>query len=650
MSTRSQTACRVLAVGWVLVGALVTSRGLGAQAQPSPRDGWAFTVRDFVIAAWNPPADTDAEYRMYRQAGFNLVMSPRHKLPDRSLALAQKHGLRVMVDTYTPNARPWGGTAAAYTPHRSHHPATLPELKWLHARYGTHPALAGYLLGDDIGAVPQELIDTTRFLRRHAPHLFPWVCQCSHNPASLVEAGNPIGNLQVYPTLYEKDLSAPVQGHVFCQQVDACRKDYRRHDLVMWPMFNVVGVRSDSLVRFQVYASLAYGAQGLWYYTYRNGLQKGCGYKTVEQVRTAMEPTWAHAAEANRRVGAWGTHLLGRWADGVFATGQPRLPAIRPATGRLIEHMSDDLLVGILTKPGASPLAMVVDRRVDKKPGAVPERQATVRFAPAVTGVDVLEGDAQRSLSGRTVALTLRGGDGQLLALRGIGLKTLTDQLVKMPVGRVQRGAVGPDGLLLHLTFDRIAGRIAHDTSGVGNDAWVDGARRAKGKFGGALSFGDKGVVCAVWDACLPATDAMSIACWVRPHYPAKGYGAVVYVGTGRGGTDRFEFGFGPDDLYPVISNRRTHSHDRLYVSDMRKRIPEGTWGHIAVCAGPNGATTYVNGYPARQTDYAGRFDFTVKNIHVGRRAHERYEGQLDDLKIWNRCLSADQVRTLVRE
>ena len=87
-----------------------------AERQRSPREGWTFAFRDFVIAAWSPPAATDAEYRVYREAGFNLVMSPRYALPGKSLDLAQKHGLKVMIDTYTPNAQPWGGTAGPHRP------------------------------------------------------------------------------------------------------------------------------------------------------------------------------------------------------------------------------------------------------------------------------------------------------------------------------------------------------------------------------------------------------------------------------------------------------------------------------------------------------------------------------------------------------
>ena len=77
-----------------------------------------------MIAAWSPPSATDAEYEVYREGGFNLVMSPRYSMPGECLDIAARHGLKVMVDTYARNGEPWGGTAAEYTAHPTHHPST----------------------------------------------------------------------------------------------------------------------------------------------------------------------------------------------------------------------------------------------------------------------------------------------------------------------------------------------------------------------------------------------------------------------------------------------------------------------------------------------------------------------------------------------
>ena len=431
----------------VMVAAFTAAAGTAAAAEGdlSPRDGWDFAFKDFVIAAWNPPADTDAEYAYYKKAGFNIVMSVRYKLPDNALALAQKHGLKLLVDTYTPNDKPWGGTASKYTPHPTHHPATLPELKWLFERYGKHPALAGFLLGDDYGYLPTELVETTKFLREHAPHLFPWVCQNVMSGAGLAKAGNPIMDPQIYPTLYQRDLPVSEQCRLLCEQLQQLRALCAKHDLIPWPMVNVHGVHSDSMNRFQVYASLAYGAQGIWYFTYSFvmsgdmlSLQDGTGYATEDDVKAHLTPTWRIIADINRRVAAWGPQLLGRVPQGVYHTGpwpdplkedktlggEQRRHALslaqgseRPAKGKLVERMSDELLVGIIAKPDDAPLAMVVDKRVDSMPDALAPREIEVQFADCVVSIEVLEGRNSAPIAGNRLSLSLPAGGGQLVRL-----------------------------------------------------------------------------------------------------------------------------------------------------------------------------------------------------------------------------------------
>lgn len=626
------------------IALLVPALALAADA-PDPRAGWRFAFSQFPIGAWSPPADTEAEYKADSEAGFNLVMSPRYALPDRALELAQKYHLGLMVDTYTPNDKPWGGTASQYTPHPSHHPATLPELQWLHARYGKHPALAGYLLGDDYGAVPAELVETTQFLRQNAPHLIPWICQNVMSAESLAKAGNPIQDPQIYPTLYQKDWPAAEQALQLCRQLQVMRQGCLRWNLIPWPMFNVCEVESDSLVRFQVYASLAFGAEGIWYFTYKDGLQQGCGYTTDDEVRAHLLPTWQVAAEANRRVATWGPKLLGDKTAGLFASGSPVTGCSAPAPGKLVEAMADDLLVGVRLKDGAAPLVMVVDRRVDKAFGKVPERTVEVQFVDAVTGYWVLEAGQPQTVTGHTARLTLPGGGGALLALQGKGLEALCREIgTAAPTGDRK---IGPDGLIMSISFDEGQGEIAHDQSGARNDLWLHRTDWVPGHSGQAIGFAGSARYAELTEAFLPTDKAMSVAVWVRPVYPETGYAPIVLIGSG--GCDRFEFGLGPDNLYPVISDQMTHSGGALYVSNLKALLPPGVWGHIAVCAGPAGATTYINGRAVAHSDYVGKFDFMARQASVGVRGTEGYDGELDDLRVWNRCLTAEEVAALAK-
>ena len=629
---------------WATASCLAAAGAAEPERAAAPLPAWDFRFRDFLIAAWNPPAATAAEYEAYRAAGFNVVMSPRYAFPEAALDLAQKVGLNVLVDTYTPNDRPWGGTAGPYAPHPTHHPATLPELRWLHARYGQHAALAGYLLGDDYGALPAELVEATRFLRENAPHLFPWICQNVMTAESLAAAGNPIQDPQIYPTLYEADWPVEEQCYRYCQQLRKLRDGCRRYGLTPWPMFNVCGVESDSLLRFQVYAALAYGAQGLWYFTYADGLRKGSGGDTAEQVRQALLPTWHDAAAANRRVAAYGPRLLGRQCAGVVQSSPGVARGGLPTATGLVAGLSDGLLAGVLTKGGEPPLLLVVDTRTSKLRDATPARQVEVRLHAAVTRIDVISENGTTAVTGPVAQLSLRGGEGLLLALQGAGLEGLCTAL-EQPANQGSLQAPRADGLILQVPFDEGTGDVAHDRSGMGFDLalrgvqWVDGRSGKAARLAGRGSFGRR------LETDLHASDAMTLAAWVRPGYPAAGYGPVVYIGGGQ--VDRLEFGFGPDNLYPVLSDHTEHSGAQLYVAGMKGLIPEGTWGHIAVCAGPEGAVAYVNGKPAARSTFRGRFDFGPTDVLVGVRGTEEYDGDISDLRLWNRCLSAAEIAVL---
>lgn len=394
-----------------------------------PVGGWDFKFKRYLIGAWLGPDGTDAEVRVYKDAGFNVVMVGRYMahgeyaLPERvaqELDLAQRHGLGAMIDTYTQNDKPWGGVIPArQTP--GHHCATLEELKWIHERFGGHPALVGYLLGDDQGAMSPQLVACTKFLRENAPHLMPWICGWVP-AAELAAHDNPFVNWQIYPTLYNTNESAKAQARRYCEAYDRMRRDCLRRGLTPWPMFNACGDDvSDSTLRFPIYAALAYGAQGIWYFTYRTALTRSKegqrGFERYEDALANVKPNYYVAKKANHRVLAWGPKLLGRKCEGVLSTGWRIENAVGPGPDVIVTGMSEDLLVGILTKPQRRLMAMVVDKRVSKEPGATPPREVELTFSEMVTRIEVMATPKSRSVQGHRVGLTLEGGEGMLLGL-----------------------------------------------------------------------------------------------------------------------------------------------------------------------------------------------------------------------------------------
>lgn len=423
----SWTGVRACVSAFALV-ALVWSAAAHAGPAPDPLAGWRFRLRSFVIGAWLGPDGTDAELRLYKECGFNVVMVGRYMahgqyaLPDRiarELDLVRRHRLYAMLDTYTQNDKPWGGVVPPAP--GTHHPSSLEELRWIHARFGRHPALAGYLIGDDQGTMSPQLVACTQFLRENAPHLIPWVCGWVP-AAELARYGNPYANWQIYPTLYNTNEPAEVQARLYCEAYDRLRRDCLAHGVLPWPMFNASGADvSDSLLRFPIYAGLAYGAQGLWYFCYRGSLTNGVegkpGHTSYAAAKADVKPNWYVAQAANRRVAAYGPHLLGAVSQALFNTGWQVPGTLVPGPDRLVTEMSDDLLAGVLIKPRRLPMVLVVDKRVSKTPGATPPREVEVAFAPAVGRVRVLDARASRTVRGNRVRLTLSGGEGMLLLL-----------------------------------------------------------------------------------------------------------------------------------------------------------------------------------------------------------------------------------------
>ena len=439
----------------------------------SPKTGWDWHFRDFVIGAWWGPGFSEAEVKVYKEAGFNVVMCGRYMAMDsygnpiqamKELDLAQEYNLGVMFDTYTMNDKPWGGTAGEVDGHPTHHAASLTELKWLYRRFGGHPALAGFMIGDDKSALTQRLIDCTDFLRREAPGLMPWICQNVPNPESLAEHGNPIFDTQIYPTLYSWEMSADEHARHYARAYATRREQSRRLDLLFWPMFNIASwgeglngfkcIPTDSLTRFPAYAALAYGAQGIMYFTYNGGALQNPGPHADEAaVRQALSPLYPVVKTQNRRIAAWGPDLIGSDSIGLFGTAWPADTGSAesltpPAPGKLVETMDEKLMAGVLVKQGKKPMLMVVDTRTSKAFGDLAPRRVTLKLNAAVKAIDVLSVVAgiqqPRRVKGSVLTLTLAAGEGQLVVLHGRALARLatSDAIISGPVAdRTASGA-----------------------------------------------------------------------------------------------------------------------------------------------------------------------------------------------------------------
>jgi hypothetical protein len=213
------------------------------------------------------------------------------------------------------------------------------------------------------------------------------------------------------------------------------------------------------------------------------------------------------------------------------------------------------------------------------------------------------------------------------------------------------------DGLVAHWTFDEGSGTIAYDSAG-DNDGTIYGAGWSTGISGGALDFdGDDDRVQVPDSDELTPTEQMTISLWAYnrdmsasasmvnkiascPGEPAspgnsRSY-AMTFLHTGQ---IRFGAYYTLNDADGIESNRTVPAHE---------------WHHAAATFDEGEAAMYIDG--GLDNTAALAFSFILndaQHLNMGGyweycgtdEFYNEFNGQLDDVRIYNRALSAGEVR-----
>jgi hypothetical protein len=191
-------------------------------------------------------------------------------------------------------------------------------------------------------------------------------------------------------------------------------------------------------------------------------------------------------------------------------------------------------------------------------------------------------------------------------------------------------------GLVGQWKLDESAGTIAFDSSGNGNDGTLAGDPQwVAGYLDGALEFnGDDSVD---FGDVLTITEAITIACWVNPSGLSGENGWVTREGAYAFKSDGASLKFTTPDVRDHLANDTV--------------LEIGTWQHVAVTFVPNqagGAIFYLNGVEAQRIDStalnAGAGPFRIGNNQW---ADQFYEGQIDEVRVYDYVLSLDEVAWL---
>ena len=210
------------------------------------------------------------------------------------------------------------------------------------------------------------------------------------------------------------------------------------------------------------------------------------------------------------------------------------------------------------------------------------------------------------------------------------------------------------EGLILHYNFDRepIGGTIT-DLSGNGNDGHAVGVRwTSEGHSNGAIIFGPTNSYITVTNNQALNPPQFTLSVWIKASYKDKFWRRIFDKGFGHG----YDLTMGGDD------NGKSWEGQMFFevvtaAAGTRMQVTDGKWHHVAGTFDAAQLQIYVDGrrvgmVPAKGKPVPTMYDLTIgQNRSNANQATENgqasFFGVMDDVMMFNRALSADEVQAL---
>jgi hypothetical protein len=202
-------------------------------------------------------------------------------------------------------------------------------------------------------------------------------------------------------------------------------------------------------------------------------------------------------------------------------------------------------------------------------------------------------------------------------------------------------------GLVAAYSFDEGTGTSAADRSGGGNNGTlVNGTTwSTTAKFGAAASFDGTNDRIDVADSnSLDLTSGMTLEAWVRPTANSSYRTVMLKEVTG-------ELAYA---LYAADSDHgsRPSGWNRVgsvsNYADGTGSLPLNSYSHIAVTYNGSALVFYVNGVVTKSTAVSGNIQTSSMPLRIGGNTiwGEYFQGQIDEVRVYNRALSQSEIQT----
>jgi large repetitive protein len=214
------------------------------------------------------------------------------------------------------------------------------------------------------------------------------------------------------------------------------------------------------------------------------------------------------------------------------------------------------------------------------------------------------------------------------------------------------RQADADPSLVAHFQMEENGGTTLVDASGAGNNGTtVGGPTWVSSQTGLGLALNLNGTsqyATAPDSASLDITSAITLAAWVRPEKVATQY-LIKKAIISPSGTNGYELSLSSTGKAFVRFNQVTNANTYRVDSDV---IPATgtTWVHLAATYDGTTIRMYVNGAQSG-TPLAAAFAIATNNLVLGIGAESngatKFQGAMDEVRVYNRALSATEILAL---
>jgi len=230
------------------------------------------------------------------------------------------------------------------------------------------------------------------------------------------------------------------------------------------------------------------------------------------------------------------------------------------------------------------------------------------------------------------------------------GSETLTKPLLGMELSVIspppQPSPV--PGLVAAFGFEEGGGTAVNDASGNSQNGTVVGATwTASGKYGKGLSFNGTNNYVTIPDSnLLDLTTGMTISAWVRPTTLVAGAWRNVIIKE-RSGGEVYNLYANSDTNAPIVYIVRSSSSTPVEAHGSAQ-MPVSTWTYLSSTYDGTTLRLYVNGTQVGSRAASGSLLTSTGALRIGGNSiwGEYFEGQIDEVRVYNRALTATEIQT----